>query len=90
MVSCVINTRVFFFLSSLPLLLDGKSLLDQLDDDDEADGTDEIDPALLQEMEQLKSSLEAKSDLQSHREHLRSKLATNFRKYCILSETEKH
>ena len=36
----------------------------------------------VQEMEQLKSSLEAKTDLQTHREHLRSKLATRFKNYC--------
>jgi hypothetical protein len=39
-----------------------------------------------QEMAALKSSLEAKSDLQVHREHLRTKLAMNFRKFCSANE----
>jgi hypothetical protein len=58
----------------------GLSLLDQLGPDDGLDDDDEgIDPALLREMELLKSSLEAKAE---HREHLRSKLASQFERYC--------
>jgi hypothetical protein len=36
-----------------------------------------------QEMEQLRSRLEAKADLQAHRETLRSKLAISFKEYCV-------
>lgn len=67
----------------------GLSLLDQLGPDDEdEEGDEDIDPALLKEMEMLKSSLEAKAE---HREHLRSKLASQFQRYCSSAETaEKH
>eukprot|EP00624_Nannochloropsis_granulata_P004713 evm.model.NODE_33713_length_18403_cov_15.744444.2 len=58
-----------------------QSLLDQLGPEDEED--EDPDDAILQEMERLKTNLSAESD---RREQLRSRLARNFKRWCLMVE----